>query len=475
MYDRYFVVDLVSVIMRKFTVIFTLVCFTLCFMSTTEIQAADFSGEMELAKQAMLSSKNGEAMSHLKNALVQARSSDDRYQAKTFAALIYMADGKSDSAIESLNELMNDKEIDESKKNVLRSTLAIAYSAVGQFDKAREQNRLVLADTSLSSATKADAQFLIAMSFFEEESYLKSASEFKKYLALPSLDLARISLGKLYLGEAYFYGKEYDSAAENFEDVIKVKIPDDVVGPTRRTILQIAQQANFMLGSVYLWRATIRYKQVLHSDFPIPSYATAAKDNLRNVESLLQRSAREMRQGGASLVAPPTSKETTFSAVEDAPNLVKVGQVAPDFFTVDASGKEFKLSDFHGKKSVLLTFFPKCFTGGCRNHLTSLQERKADFDNNDIEVIAISVDPADGEAGQVAFAKMWGFTFRFIPDTNRKVSMLYGSAQKTTDLSSRMSVVVDKSGIVQIVDTSVNVKTHGSDMLAEMKEMGLIK
>lgn len=46
---------------------------------------------------------------------------------------------------------------------------------------------------------------------------------------------------------------------------------------------------------------------------------------------------------------------------------LKVGDTAPDF-TVSAksntSGKEIKLSDYRGKKSVILAFFPAAFTGG---------------------------------------------------------------------------------------------------------------
>jgi len=46
---------------------------------------------------------------------------------------------------------------------------------------------------------------------------------------------------------------------------------------------------------------------------------------------------------------------------------LKVGDMAPDF-TISArmntTGKEIKLSDFRGKKVVILAFFPAAFTGG---------------------------------------------------------------------------------------------------------------
>jgi cytochrome oxidase Cu insertion factor (SCO1/SenC/PrrC family) len=43
---------------------------------------------------------------------------------------------------------------------------------------------------------------------------------------------------------------------------------------------------------------------------------------------------------------------------------IKVGDTAPDFSLRDQSGKEVKLSDFRGKKDVVLAFYVFAFTGG---------------------------------------------------------------------------------------------------------------
>ena len=43
---------------------------------------------------------------------------------------------------------------------------------------------------------------------------------------------------------------------------------------------------------------------------------------------------------------------------------IKVGDTAPDFNLRDQTGKEVKLSDFHGKKNVVLAFYVFAFTGG---------------------------------------------------------------------------------------------------------------
>ena len=56
----------------------------------------------------------------------------------------------------------------------------------------------------------------------------------------------------------------------------------------------------------------------------------------------------------------------TLSAQRAAPpkTHLKVGDVAPEFTLPDSSGKPVKLSDYRGKKTVVLAFFPAAFTGG---------------------------------------------------------------------------------------------------------------
>ena len=54
---------------------------------------------------------------------------------------------------------------------------------------------------------------------------------------------------------------------------------------------------------------------------------------------------------GQTTPAPPTTH-------------LKVGDMAPDFKLTDTTGKEVKLSDYRGKKNVVLAFYVLAFTGG---------------------------------------------------------------------------------------------------------------
>lgn len=60
-----------------------------------------------------------------------------------------------------------------------------------------------------------------------------------------------------------------------------------------------------------------------------------------------------------------TSLLLLFAALGlQAATQLKVGDSAPDFTLPSTAGKPVKLSDFKGKKNVVLAFFPAAFTGG---------------------------------------------------------------------------------------------------------------
>jgi peroxiredoxin len=58
-----------------------------------------------------------------------------------------------------------------------------------------------------------------------------------------------------------------------------------------------------------------------------------------------------------------------------------------------------------------------------------------------------------------------------LPDTGRNLSILYTAATNPDQLSDRMSVLIDKDGNVRLLDRAVNVRSHGPDILAKMKEI----
>jgi peroxiredoxin len=94
----------------------------------------------------------------------------------------------------------------------------------------------------------------------------------------------------------------------------------------------------------------------LRKAFGGSSVAIAAIDRAGFVRRLVngnEASAMNVQRLGAFLrqIGDPTPK-------------LEVGKPAPAFTVTDMNGQVRRLSDQRGKKNLLLTFFPKCFTGG---------------------------------------------------------------------------------------------------------------
>ncbi len=63
-------------------------------------------------------------------------------------------------------------------------------------------------------------------------------------------------------------------------------------------------------------------------------------------------------------VKPQTHGKDVLAYLEALPPPIAEGKPMPDFTLPDGEGKPVKLSDFKGKKNVVLVFYPKAFTGG---------------------------------------------------------------------------------------------------------------
>ena len=122
---------------------------------------------------------------------------------------------------------------------------------------------------------------------------------------------------------------------------------------------------------------------------------------------------------------------------------LKVGDTAPDFELEDQNGKKVKLSQFKGKKNVILVFFPFAFSPVCTNELGELKEKEEALVKLNAQILAASIDST---RTQKAFAKELGVKFPLLSDFGRKASALYGSLYEDKGFAKRTVFVVDKQG-----------------------------
>lgn len=66
--------------------------------------------------------------------------------------------------------------------------------------------------------------------------------------------------------------------------------------------------------------------------------------------------------------------------------------MAPDFSLLDLDGKTIKLSDFRGKKKIVVYFYPRDFTPGCTTEAMEFSREYGKYKDANIEIIGVSPD-----------------------------------------------------------------------------------
>jgi peroxiredoxin Q/BCP len=126
--------------------------------------------------------------------------------------------------------------------------------------------------------------------------------------------------------------------------------------------------------------------------------------------------------------------------------LVKVGQIAPDFWLENTHGSVVKLSDYVGHNPVVLIFYPGDETPGCTKQLCMIRDDFAKFDAKHVKVFGIN--PGDSTSHQ-KFINHYGFQFQLLIDKGQNVAKKYGCDARP--MVKRTVVAIDKSGTILYV------------------------
>lgn len=125
-----------------------------------------------------------------------------------------------------------------------------------------------------------------------------------------------------------------------------------------------------------------------------------------------------------------------------------IGQSAPDFTLVNQFGEKVTLSSFQGKKSVVVVFIPFAFTGTCTGELCALRDDLTAFQNEGVELLAIS---CDSMFTQKVFATQEGYTFPVLSDfwPHGAVAKTFGVFNEERGCAFRGTFIIDKAGILR--------------------------
>ena len=127
---------------------------------------------------------------------------------------------------------------------------------------------------------------------------------------------------------------------------------------------------------------------------------------------------------------------------------VEVGQLAPDFELKNQFGTPVRLSQFRGKKNVMIVFFPKAFTATCTGELCELRDERLLFQDDQTVVLGVSCDTS---ASLKVFADQEGYEFDLLSDfwPHGEVTQTYGVFFEPGGFPLRATFIIDRGGVVR--------------------------
>jgi len=150
---------------------------------------------------------------------------------------------------------------------------------------------------------------------------------------------------------------------------------------------------------------------------------------------------------------------------------VKAGQPAPDFTLPAVSGKKVSLSDYRGKKNVVISFVPAAFTPVCSDQWPGYNIVKEMFEDSDAILLGITVDNIPTlHAWTRQMGKLW---FEVLSDfwPHGAVAAKYG-VLRSDGLSERALIFIDKAGIISaILVMDINRRPDLVACATELKKM----
>lgn len=134
---------------------------------------------------------------------------------------------------------------------------------------------------------------------------------------------------------------------------------------------------------------------------------------------------------------------------------IKIGKMAPNFVSIGVYKNQLgkiRLSDYHGKKYIILIFYPANFTAISPTELIELDNRISEFRKLSTQILAISIDSPFSHLHYILSKRKQGglgsLNYPLLSDTNHALAMKYKLCTKE-GFALPGVFIIDKEGIVQ--------------------------
>jgi peroxiredoxin Q/BCP len=148
---------------------------------------------------------------------------------------------------------------------------------------------------------------------------------------------------------------------------------------------------------------------------------------------------------------------------------LQVGDKVPEFTLPSHTGEKVSMNDLIGDRAVVLFFYPKDNSPGCKKEVCAFRDAYEVFKEKGAEVIGIS---SDSLSSHEDFAAKHALQFRLLSDEDNEVRKMFG-AYDAVGLPGRVTYVIDNEGVIRYVFSSqLHPTKHIREALREIEEIG---
>ncbi|KAF0935192.1 hypothetical protein E2562_031047 [Oryza meyeriana var. granulata] len=166
---------------------------------------------------------------------------------------------------------------------------------------------------------------------------------------------------------------------------------------------------------------------------------------------------KSLRFAGAGAAGSRSARARSFVARAGGEgDLPLVGNKAPDFEAEAVFDQEFikvKLSEYIGKKYVILFFYPLDFTFVCPTEITAFSDRYEEFEKINTEILGVSIDSVFSHLAWVQTDRKSGglgdLKYPLISDVTKSISKSFGVLIPDQGIALRGLFIIDKEGVIQ--------------------------
>jgi len=150
--------------------------------------------------------------------------------------------------------------------------------------------------------------------------------------------------------------------------------------------------------------------------------------------------------------------------------MLKVGQIAPDFSTVDQNGQPVSLSQLLSAGRLVLYFYPRDFTPVCTAQACTFRDAAVELSELKANVVGVSADPVESHQ---RFGKEHAVAFPLLADPERKIIKAYGATWPLIGNIRRVTYVIGTDRrILAAINHELSADKHLRDVRSALSAAG---